>query len=329
MKRRHFVFTSLAAIACSTSLLTSCEQQATTPLRVGSNVWPGYEPLYLARDLGYYPSASIQLVAFPSATEVSRAFRNGELEIAALTLDETFLLAETNPEVRVILITDVSNGADVILAKPGIQTVKGLKGKRVGVESTALGGYVLSRALTKGGVGLQEIQLVPLGAGEHEGAFKQGLVDAVVTFEPARSKLLDVGAKIIFDSSQIPGEIVDVLVTHQSLLEQGQAALNVLLTGWFRALTYQAQNPQDAASRVAPREAVTPERFLDSLKLLHIPSLAENQKLLSKNDRAFLQGGQRLVDLMFEKKLLKQVIQPENLLDDRLIQAVLNHPTLS
>lgn len=329
MRRRHFVFTSLAAIACSTTLLTSCEQRATTPLRVGSNVWPGYEPLYLARDLGYYPNNSIQLVAFPSATEVSRAFRNGELEIAALTLDETFLLAETNPEARVILITDISNGADVVLAKPGIQNLQGLKGKRVGVESTALGGYILSRALTKGGVGLQEIRLVSVGAGEHEGAFKQGLVDAIVTFEPARSKLLDVGAKIIFDSSQIPGEIVDVLVTRQSLLEQRQETLGVLLTGWFRALAYQAQNPLDAARRVAPREGVTPEQFLDSLKLLHIPSLAENQKLLSKNNTTFLQGGQRLVDLMLEKKLLKQVIRPENLLDDRLIQVVLNNSTPS
>ncbi len=323
MKRRHFVSTSLAAIACSTALLTSCQSNDTTPLRVGSNVWPGYEPLYLAQDLGYYPNSSIQVVAFPSATEVSRAFRNGELDIAALTLDETFLMAETNPDIRIILVTDVSNGADVLLAKPGIDTLQGLKGKRVGAEATALGGYMLARALGKGGVGLSEIQLVSLGGAEHEGAFKQGLVDAIVTFEPTRSKLLDRGAKIIFDSSQIPGEIVDVLVTRQSLLEQRQETLQGLLTGWFRALAYQTQHSQDAARRVAPREGTTPEQFLASLKLIHIPNQAENHKILSQNDSAFLQGSQRLAGLMLEKKLLKQVIQPKALLDDRLIQSVL------
>jgi NitT/TauT family transport system substrate-binding protein len=324
MKRRHFIHTSLAAIACSSAFLTSCEPQVSPPLKLGSNLWPGYEPLYLARELGYYANSIIQLVSYPAITEVSRAFRNGDLDIAALTLDETLVLAETNPEVRVILVTDVSNGADVIMAKPGIHSLKDLKGKRIGAESTALGAYMLVRALEKGGVRLQDVQLVSLGTTEHEGAFKQGLVDAIITFEPTRSKLLEQGANIIFDNSQIPGEIVDVLVTRQSVLEHRQDGLNQLLASWFRALEYHAQNPQDGAQRMARRQEATPQDFLAALKLLKIPSLPENQKMLSQNDQSFLQGSRRLAELMVEKKLLKQPIPPETLLDDRPIQALVN-----
>jgi NitT/TauT family transport system substrate-binding protein len=329
MKRRHFVHTGLAAIACSSTLLTSCEPQARPPLKLGSNVWPGYEPLYLARELGYYSNSTIQLVSYPAITEVSRAFRNGDLDIAALTLDETLVLAETNPEVRVILVTDVSNGADVMMAKPSIQSVKDLKGKRVGAETTALGAYMLVRALEQGGVKFQDIQVVSLGTSEHEGAFKQGLVDAVVTFEPTRSKLLQEGSNIVFDSSQIPGEIVDVLVTRQSVVEQRQDGLNHLLDGWFRALAYHAQNPQEGARLMARRQEATPQDFLDSLKLLRIPNLTENQKMLSQNDPSFLQGSRRLAELMVEKKLLKQAIKPESLLSDRTIQALVNRSTPS
>jgi len=249
--------------------------------------------------------------------------------LLALPLDETLVLAETNPEVRVILVTDVSNGADVMMAKPGIQSVKDLKGKRVGAETTALGAYMLVRALEQCGVTLQDIQVVSLETTEHEGAFKQGLVDAVVTFEPTRSKLVQEGSNIVFDSSQIPGEIVDVLVTRQSVVEQRQDGLNHLLDGWFRALAYHAQNPQEGARLMARRQEATPQDFLDSLKLLRILTLTENQKMLSQNDPSFLQGSRRLAKLMVEKKLLKQAIKPESLLSDRTIQALVSRSTPS
>jgi NitT/TauT family transport system substrate-binding protein len=117
----HKQFFFFATITCLLTILGSCMQTAPPPLRVGANVWPGYESLYLARDLGYYDNSSIQLVDYPSATEVSRALRNGHLEVAALTLDETLALAETNPDIRVVLVTDVSAGEMPLLLS---QTLK-------------------------------------------------------------------------------------------------------------------------------------------------------------------------------------------------------------
>ena len=107
------------------------------PLAVGTNVWPGYEPLYLARNLGYY-NDSIRLVEYSSATEVLRAIRNKLIDVATLTLDEVLLLRQSGVDVRSVLVTDISNGGDVIVARPGIETLADLKGRKVGVESTAL-----------------------------------------------------------------------------------------------------------------------------------------------------------------------------------------------
>lgn len=315
--RKCLTFTAIAFLLV---FFSGCIQVQNQPLRVGCNIWPGYESLFLARDLGYYDHSSIQLLDYPSATEVSRALRNGDLEVAALTLDETLSLAETNPDIRVVLITDVSNGGDAIVTQPYIKTLTDLKGQRVGVESNALGAFVIARALEQVGLSTSDLQIVSLGISEHEYAFEQGTVDAVVTFEPVRSNLLNQGANLVFDSTQIPGEIVDVLVVPEHVIKNQKSALEKLIQGWFLALDYLDENPQDAAQRMAPREGVSPEQFLASLELLHIPDLQENQELLSKTDTQLLQATQKLSALMIEKGLLNQEIDIENLLSDSLVK---------
>lgn len=313
---------SLATVLLLEFVFASCVKEAPPPLRVGTNIWPGYESLYLARNLGYYDNTSIRLVDYPSSSEIIRAYRNGDLEVVAITMDETLSLVETQPNIRVVLITDVSNGADVILGKPEIQSLKDLKGRRVGLESTALGAFVITRALEQVDLSPKDVQIVSLGVSEHERAFKQGTVDAVVTFEPVRSNLLKSGAKLLFDSTQIPGEIVDVLVVRKELLTSQLNSLKVLISGWSRALDYLKQNPQDAARRIAPRTGITPEQFLKSLKGLRIPDIQENQKLLGKTDTSLLNAVRRLSEVMKENKLLQPAVVSTPLLDERLVKNV-------
>ncbi|TAG68578.1 MAG: nitrate ABC transporter [Oscillatoriales cyanobacterium] len=301
----------IATVTLCTVILASCTK-AEAPLRVGANVWPGYETLYLARSLGYYDNTPIRLVDYPSGTEEVRAYRNGEIEV----------LAATNPDVKIVVVMDFSNGGDVILGKPEIPNLQGLKNRPVGVESTALGAFIITRALEQKGMSPKDIKIVSLGVSEHERAFKDGKVDAVVTFGYARTKLLAVGAKQLFDSSQIPGEIVDVLIVRDDVINKQPKALQALVDGRFRALDYLTKNPQDAAIRIAPRTGVTPEQFLESLKGLSSPSLQENQKLLGKTDPSLLNGVKRLSQVMLENKLLPKAVNPAPLLDDRLVKKV-------
>lgn len=319
MKRRYSLF-GWTAIACLLSILVSCTQQPQTPIRLGAVLWPGYEPLFLARDLGYYKEQAIELQDYPSGTEVNQAVRDGDIEVAALTMDEALLLAETIPDIQVVLVTDFSNGADVLMATPTISTLKDLKGHRIGVESSSLGGYVISRVLDKAGLSLQDVQIASMGVSEHEEAFKQKLVDAVVTFEPVRSNLLKAGATILFDSSQIPGEIIDVLVVRQGVLKTHKATLEKLVQGWFRALEYQKQNPQDAAKRMASREQVTAEQFIESLKLIQVPDLQTNLELLGKTGSSLQDNVKRLGKFMLDKKLLEQPISINQLFNNNLVK---------
>ncbi len=311
----------IVAVTLCTAILASCTK-AEPPLRVAANVWPGYETLYLARSLGYYDNTPIRLVDYPSGTEEVRAYRNGEIEAAGISIDQALVLAATNPDVKIVVVMDFSNGGDVILGKPEIKNVQGLKSRPVGVESTALGAFIITRALEQKGMSPQDIKIVSLGVSEHERAFKKGTVDAVVTFGSARTNLIASGAKLLFDSSQIPGEIVDVLIVRDEVIKKQPKTLQTLINGRFRALDYLTKNPQDAAIKIAPRTGLTSEQFLESLKGLRSPDLQENQKLLGKTDPSLLNGIKRLSQVMSDNKLLPKAVDPAPLLDDRPVKNV-------
>ncbi|NJR23251.1 MAG: ABC transporter substrate-binding protein [Richelia sp. CSU_2_1] len=320
-KLKHSLTVGIAALTLGAIVLASCTK-AEPPLRIGANVWPGYETLYLARSLGYYDNTPIRLVDYPSGTEEVRAYRNGEIEGAGISIDQALVLASTNPDVRIVVVMDFSNGGDVILGKPEIKKLKALKGRPVGVESTALGAFIITRALEQQGMSPKDIKIISLGVSEHERAFKKGTVDAVVTFGAARTKLLAAGAKTLFDSSQMAGEIVDVLILREDVINKQPQTVQALVEGRFRALDYLNKNPQDAAARIAPRTGVTSEQFLESLKGLKSLNLQENQKLLGKTDPSLLKSVTRLSQLMLDNKLLPKAVDPAPLLDDRLVKKV-------
>ncbi len=160
---RHFAGRGrqLGLILFLLPFLIACEPPQ-QPLRLGSNIWIGYETLYLAKKLGYYDKLPLNLVEMPSATEVMHAFRNHMLEMAALTLDEALFLKQTEQDIQIILVFDFSNGGDVLLGQPKITRLTELKGKKVGVENSAVGAILLDGALTSAQLSPADIQIVPL-----------------------------------------------------------------------------------------------------------------------------------------------------------------------
>ena len=306
----------LRFLACIALLLalSACMREPESALRIGTNVWIGSEPLYLARELGHFDPAVVQLVEYPSASEVLRAFRNQAIDGMVISLDELFGLVVDGLDPRIILVVDVSNGADVVVGRRGMRTMRDLKGKSVAVESGALGAFVLSRALTQNGMQASDVNVVHLESNEHPGAFEKGQVDGAVTFDPYRAQLLSAGAHTLFDSTQIPGEIVDLLAVRASALDRHPRAIQTLLAGWFGALDYMQRQPEDAARRMGVRQQTTGAQFLAAQKGLHIPSRDENLRMLAGAKPELATTGRRLMGLMVDAKLLRTGIDIERVL---------------
>jgi NitT/TauT family transport system substrate-binding protein len=285
-------------------------------LRVATDVWSGYETLYLARSLGYYDDKRIRLVEMPSSSQVSQSLRNNTIEAGCLTLDEALSLMQDGVDLRVILIMDVSLGADVVMARPGITNLKALRHKRVGADNAAVGAIMLDAALEAGGLQARDIALIPLTIDEHYAAYQANKVDAVVTFEPVRTRLLKIGAREIFNSAQVPGRIIDVLVVRAEVAASHGQALKDLVKGHFKAIEYLANQPQDAAKRMVPRlngDALT------QFNGLRLPDLKENRAFLAGASPGLSATARDLAGLMLRRKLLLRPVATDGLADPQYL----------
>ena len=304
----------------SAILLVACGlEPPSLPTMIGTNVWPGYEPLYLARELDMLDRDQVKLIEYPSSSEVIRSFRNGNLDAAALTLDEVLLLLQSNIPVKVVLVMDISDGADVVLAQPDIKTFNDLKNKTVGVESSALGAYVISRALELNGLSLDEVKIKNVAVRDHEKAFVSRRVDAVVTFEPVRTSLLKQGANEIFSSKQMPDEIVDVLVVNDDYLKQQPEHVRQLISVWFETLQFMQTQRHMAMQIIAKRMMVSAEDTEASYQGLRLAGLEENRRLLSGEKPKLREGLKQLKQVMLTNKLLNREVDISALLTDEML----------
>lgn len=308
---------AVLSIACLAALLLACDLAYQHPFRVGTNVWPGYEPLHLAAQMGAYRDSPIKMVEMANASSVMQALRNGTLEAAALTLDEALTLVQDNHDLRVVLVMDFSRGGDALVAHPDIASLTGLKGQRVGVENTAVGAILLDAALHKAGITVADFDLIELTIDEQSEAFLDGEIDAVVTFEPVRSELLRMGANVLFDSSEIPDRIVDVLVVRADVAGHHDATLRTLIEGYFDALAFLREQPGAAALKIARRLQVDASEVPTMYLGLYQPDAAENHELLGAKAGGLNLSVRRLSELMLQQGMLDREPDISRLLSAR------------
>ncbi len=267
----------LIQLAASSLLLAGCGPRP--PLRVAAHAWLGYEPMFLARQKGWLDETRVRLVETPSASDSMHLLSSGRVEAAALTLDEVLRARALGLPLGVILVLDVSAGADGVLARSPMGLGQ-LRGARIGVEQSAVGALMLAVLLERAGLAKEEIEPVYLAYHEHAAAWRAGRVDVLITFEPALSALEQEGAVRIFDSRAMPELIVDVLAVCQDPLTRHHDTLRHLVEATLRGVEAIAQNPAQAVTPIAERLGQAPETVLAGLRGIRLADLAHNRDLL-------------------------------------------------
>jgi NitT/TauT family transport system substrate-binding protein len=297
--------------------LAACQPPA-PPLRVASSPWPGYESLYLARDLGLFDDSHVQLSELPSSNVTLESFNNGGTDIATLTLDETLTLLGQGRKLRILAVMDISNGADAVMAQASIKRLAELKGTRIAITNIPLGFYMLARTLEAAGLQANEVQVLPLPENKHEQAFREGRVDAAITFEPFKTRLQAAGAHPLFDSRQIPNEIFDLLVVREEVYLTRRAELCRLVSQWYQALDHIQANPEDSAARMGKRLNMATADFQASLSGLVLPSRELSRELLGNGaggSPRLLKPAQDLMAVMLRAGMLGSAVLPASAID--------------
>lgn len=296
-------------------VLASCGEAPSEPLRIASSPWPGYEPVYLARDIGYLPREKANIFELPSSDITLESFRNRSADMATLTLDETLELLAGGVRLRILFVMDGSNGGDAVMATPEVKTLADLKGKRIVITNIPLGVYMLSRTLNAAKLTREDVRVISSSESNHVEMYKQGRGDAFVSYEPFKSQLAALGAHIIFDSSQIPNEIFDLMVVHEDVFQARRKEVCNVAHQWFRALDYAKQSPEDATRRIAERLGVSEREYQVMLGGLSIPAQQENLRLLGGKEPALVAPADNLVRVMMQEGQLKRRVDIRQALD--------------
>ncbi len=300
--------------------LVSCDYSLDPPLRVGTNLWPGYETLYIARESGFINPSQVKLIELPSATEVINAFKLNKIDVAALTLDEVLKLAQTEKEIRIFLIMDVSHGADKILAKSHIQQPADLNNACIAAEKSALGAFMLQKVLEAGRLESKDVFIQSVAVDKHYDFMAKGECDAIVTFEPIATKIKKLGYIEIFSSRQTPGQIVDVLATRESTIEKQGDAIEKLVSAHWQALSELNQQPEKSYEQISNRLNISVGKLGIIFQELKLPNLKENSILLDPQNPHSLSGNlASMSKILLKEKLLHTLPNTDKLLTPRYV----------
>lgn len=316
ISRRTFITALGASVVLP--FLPGCPRAA-RPLTIASHIWPGYEFMFLARREGWLPQEGVSLLETSSATSSIQALREGKADGAALTLDEVLRVRGDGIPLTVVLVFDVSSGADAVLARPGINKPEDLAGKRIGYEKTALGALMFHKLLEAAHLPAQAVIQVPLAVDHHLQSWNEERLDAVVTYEPWLTKLEAVGAHRIFDSFGVPGVILDVLAVRTNAIHEHAQALTQLVQGHFRGLHHLKTNRQDAVYRIAPRLGISAQRVLDAFRGLELPDIQTNRGYLGGSNPKIITAARTLNDFMPKAGLLRKEDGLADICSDRFL----------
>lgn len=291
--------------ACDPASQTSRDEQIT----IAINPWPGYEFIYLAEKLGYFKDAGLnaKLVQTSSLSDVQRSYMNGRVDGMASTMIEVVQAAQlSNNPISVVLITDYSNGGDVLIAKKDIKSVSDLKFLTVGAEVGSLGLYIIERALAKHSLTLNDITLKNIAQHEGEKLIAEGQIDAFISYPPySINALNNENLHVVFDSSEIPYEVVDTISIKKSVLKQDPELAPKLQRAWQLALDYTRDNPREAYALMGERIGISAEEFEGTLSGLKVLNLRDNQTLFS-NPESIQEIAQKVCNTLYRADAFEQ-----------------------
>lgn len=296
---KNFTLSLCAVLMCA--LVTIAKVNA-EPLKIGYSDWPGWVAWEVALEKEFFKEAGVE-VKFEWFDYVASmdAFAAGQLDAVPMTNGDTLVTGSTGGKGVMILINDFSNGNDMVVGAPGIESIADLKGKKIGVEVGFVSHLLLLNALEKAGLSEADVELVNVPTNETPQVLASGDVSAIVAWQPNSGQALEQvpGSTRLYSSADEPGLIYDVLAVSPTSLASRKEDWSKVIDVWYKTVDYinDPETQQEAISIMASRVGVTPAEykpFLDGTKIL---SLEEAKSFFTKADGfGSLYGSSKIAD---------------------------------
>ena len=272
------------------------------PLKIGYSDWPGWVAWQVAIEKGWFKEGGVdvQFEWFDYVPSMD-AFSAGKIDAVCMTNGDALVVGATGGKSVMILINDYSNGNDMIVAKPGIKSLKDLKGKKIGVEVGFVDHLLLLNGLEKAGMKESDVTLVNTKTNETPQVLASGDVDAIGAWQPSSGQAMKLvaGSTAVYTSAEEPGLIYDVLAVNPASLSSRREDWLKVVKVWDRVVAYinDPKTSEDAVKILAGRVGLKPEEYKPFLGGTKLQTLAEGKKIFEKGDGfKSLYGSSQIVD---------------------------------
>ena len=257
------------------------------PLKIGYSDWPGWVAWEIAIEKKMFEKegVDVQFEWFDYVASMD-AFAAGQLDAVSMTNGDALVTGSTGAQSVMILVNDYSDGNDMIIGAPGIESIKDLKGKKIGVEIGFVDHLLLLKGLEKAGMTEADVELVNVPTNETPQVLASGQVDAIGAWQPSSGQALTLvpGSKPIFTSADEPGLIYDVLAVSPASLAANRDEWKKVIKVWYEAVDFlnDPKAHEEAVSIMAARVGLSPEEYKGFIKGTKILTLEEALPFMKK-----------------------------------------------
>jgi NitT/TauT family transport system substrate-binding protein len=180
---------------------------------------------------------NIDVVQFNDYVESMNQYTAGEFDACTMAnIDALTIPAAGGVDSTALIVGDFSNGNDAVILKDG-ESLSDAKGQNINLVELSVSHYLLARGLDSVGLSERDVRVVNTSDADLVAAFTTSDVTAVSTWNPLVSEILDMpNSNKVFDSSQIPGEIIDTLIVNTEVLNQHPKLGKALVGAWYEIM---------------------------------------------------------------------------------------------
>ena len=225
--------------------------------KVAWSIYVGWMPWDYAQSSGILKKwadkygIKIQLVQVNDYVESINQYTAGGFDACVMTnMDMLTIPAAGGVDSTALIIGDYSNGNDGVVLKGAGRKLADIKGQSVNLVELSVSHYLLARGLDSVGLKERDIKVVNTSDADIVAAFAAPTVTSVVTWKPQLSSVIATPkTSLVFDSSKIPGEILDFMVVNSKTLKDNPKLGKALVGAWYETLAVMQGN--DAKAKAA------------------------------------------------------------------------------
>ncbi|MCU1732607.1 MULTISPECIES: putative urea ABC transporter substrate-binding protein [unclassified Pseudomonas] len=177
----------------------------------------------------------IKVTQLNDYVESINQYTAGQFDGCTMTnMDALTIPAAGGVDSTALIVGDFSNGNDGVVLKGKGKTLADLRGQSVNLVELSVSHYLLARGLEQAGLSERDVKVVNTSDADLAAAFNTREVTAVTTWNPILSTVAAIpDTSLVFDSSKIPGEIMDLLVVNSDTLKAHPELGKALTGAWY------------------------------------------------------------------------------------------------